>query len=112
MSINKDILHELEVLIRSRYSLIFFDTREDERAEALLRLLADHMNLPFFTWSTTQGLTRDDLENKSPLYNSQDIMIGLGHIESSSLPAVYQFKGLENYLNDNKVVEKLKNISL
>ena len=111
MSINKDILHQLEVLIRSRYSLIFFNTQEDERAETLLRLLADHMNLPFFTWSLTKGLIREDLENKSPVYNSQDIMIGLGHIESSSLSAIYQFKGLESSLSDNKVVEKLKNIS-
>ena len=30
---NKDILHELDVLIRSRYSLIFLDAKEENRAE-------------------------------------------------------------------------------
>ena len=41
---NKDILHELDVLIRSRYSLIFLDAKEENRAEALLKLLADQGN--------------------------------------------------------------------
>ena len=112
MSANKDILHQLEVLIRSRHSLIFFNTPEEDRAEALLRLLADHMNIPFFTWSLSKGLIREDQESKSPVYNSQEIMIGLGHIESSSLPAVYHFKNFAGFLEDRKVVEKLRNISL
>ena len=112
MSANNDILHQLDVLIRSRHSLIFFNTQEEDRAEALLRLLADHMNIPFFTWSLNKGLVREDLEAKAPVYNSHEIMIALGHIESSSLPAIYHFKSLGSFLEDKKVVEKLKNISL
>ncbi len=41
---NKDILHELDVLIWPRYSLIFLDAKEENRAEALLILLADQGN--------------------------------------------------------------------
>jgi len=111
MSANKDILHQLEVLIRSRYSLIFFNTQEEERAGSLLRLLADHMNIPFFTWSLTKGLVREDIESKAPVYKSRDILLCLGHIESSSYPAIYHFKSLESFLEDRKVVEKFKNIS-
>lgn len=108
---NKDILHELDVLIRSRYSLIFLDAKEENRAEALLKLLADHMNMPFFTWSLTKGLVREDLESGAPVYNSQDILIALGHIESSLFPALYHFKNIEKSLKDENVAEKLKNIS-
>ena len=85
---NKDILHDLDVLIRSRYSLIFLDAKEENRAETLLRLLADHMNMPFFTWSLTNGLLREDLDSAAPVYNSQDILIALGHIETSLFPAI------------------------
>ena len=108
---NKDILHELDVLIRSRYSLIFLESKEENRAEALLKLLADHMNMPFFTWSLTKGLVREDLESGAPVYNSQDIMIALRHIESSLFPAIYHFKNIEKNLRDENAVEKLKNIS-
>lgn len=108
---NKDILHELDVLIRSRYSLIFLDAKEENRAEVLLKLLADHMNMPFFTWSLSKGLVREDLDSGAPVYNSQDIMIALGHIESSLFPAIYHFKNIEKQLKDENVAEKLKNIS-
>ena len=108
---NKDILHDLDVLIRSRYSLIFLDAKEENRAETLLRLLADHMNMPFFTWSLTNGLLREDLDSAAPVYNSQDILIALGHIETSLFPAIYHFKNIEKKLEDESVAEKLKNIS-
>lgn len=109
--VNKDILHELNILIRSRYSLIFLKSEEEERSGALLRLLADHMNLPFFTWSLSKGLLREDIESSGPVYDSQDMMIALGHIETSLFPAIYHFRSFGNYLNDAKVTEKLKNIS-
>ena len=108
---NKDILHDLDVLIRSRYSLIFLDAKEENRAEALLKLLADHMNMPFFTWSLSNGLLREDLDSAAPVYNSQDILIALGHIETSLFPAIYHFKNIEKNLKDENVAEKLKNIS-
>ena len=108
---NKDILHDLDVLIRSRYSLIFLNAKEENRAETLLRLLADHMNMPFFTWSLTKGLLREDIDSSGPVYNSQDILIALGHIESSLFPGIYHFKNIEKNLKDENVAEKLKNIS-
>ena len=103
---NKDILHDLDVLIRSRYSLIFLDSKEENRAQALLKLLADHMNIPYFTWSLSKGLVREDLDSGAPVYNSQDIMIALGHIESSLFPAIYHFINIEKQLKDENVSEK------
>lgn len=112
MSKNKDLLHELEVIIHSRYRLIFFNTSEEQRAKSLIRLLADHMNLPFFTWSRSKGLVREDLEKKGAVYNSHDINIALSHIESSSFPAIYHFEGMTDYLEDRNIVEKFKNAAL
>jgi len=109
--VNKDILHDLDVLIRSRYSLIFLNVKEENRAETLLRLLADHMNMPFFTWSLTKGLLREDIDSNGPVYNSRDILVALSHIESSLFPGIYHFKNIEKNLKDENVAEKLKNIS-
>ncbi len=55
-----DLLRELEVLVRSRYSLVVLETAEEERAATLLRELAHRMGLPLFTWSMTRGIRRDD----------------------------------------------------
>ncbi|HEX8391264.1 MAG TPA: AAA family ATPase [Longimicrobium sp.] len=51
-------LRDVDLLVRSRYSLIVIDTAEEDRALALLGELADRMALPLFTWSLTKGLRR------------------------------------------------------
>ena len=65
-----DLIKELTLLIRSRYGLICLETMEEERAESLLRHLADFMSLPFFIWSLTRGLQRADLEKT--IYGTTD----------------------------------------
>lgn len=56
----RDPLKDIELLIRSRYCIIFLDTVEEERAETLLKHLADHLRLPFFSWTRTKGLGREE----------------------------------------------------
>jgi len=68
------------------------------------------MNMPFFTWSLTKGLVREDLDSGAPVYNSQDIMIDLGHIESSLFPALYHFKNINNQLKKEIVAERISNL--
>lgn len=55
-----DPLHDLALLIRSRYALIHLNTPEEERSETLLRHLADHLEVPFFVWRRNKGLQRAD----------------------------------------------------
>lgn len=105
---NKDLLHEIEVLIHSKYRLIFLNTAEEKRAEALLRLVADYMGLPFLTWTRTKGLRRQDIETKGPVYNSTDVSVALGHISSSKFPAIYHLEGFADYLEDRSASGLLK----
>jgi hypothetical protein len=53
-----DTLNDIELLIRSRYGLIYLDTPEEDRANGLLAHVADRLGLPFFTWTRSQGLSR------------------------------------------------------
>src|ERR1700740_1073654 len=100
----KDPLKDLELLIRSRYSIIFLDTVEEDRAEILLKHLADHLSLPFFSWTRTKGLRRENVEGS--IYNSTDPSIALGHIEHSQFAAIYCFQGLGDYLADKLIAAK------
>ncbi len=102
-----DLIKELSLLIRSRYGLVMLKTMEEERAESLLKYLADSMNMPFFTWTATKGLQRNDLDR--PVYGTVDPKMALDHIGFSKFPAIYYFQGLGPFLGDVLLNSKLAN---
>ena len=69
--------------------------------------MSDYMGLPFFTWTRTQGLKRIDIESKNGIYDTAKTDIALGHISSSSLNAIYHFKGFGDYIEDKIITGKL-----
>lgn len=106
---SKDLLRELELLLKSHHSIIFIETVEEERADALIKHLADRMNVGFFIWSASKGLRRvDDDEIKGSVYQTVDLALALGHVESSNFPAVYHFQGVTAYFEDKILVTRLK----
>ena len=98
----KDALHDIELLIRSRYGLIYVDTPEEDRANVLLRHVADRLGVPLFTWTRSQGLSRAD--GGDMIYESPDPTKAIQHViaaqsdeasnasisASSSVPSVYR----------------------
>ena len=105
-----DPLHDLELLIRSRCSIIFLDSEEEDRAEILCRYLADRMRIALFSWTSTKGLRREGAPGA--VYGTSDLSMALGHIENSpSFSAIYIFHGLGTYLVDPVVAQKLKDAS-
>jgi AAA+ superfamily predicted ATPase len=92
----RDALQDLRLLLRSRYGLIYLDTVEEDRAEGLLRHMADALGLPFFTWTRSRGLVRDGLTE--PAYQTRDPVKAMGHIAASGLQAVYHVQGLVGIL--------------
>jgi len=103
-----DLNNELNLLIRSRYSLIYLETTEEERAESLLKHLADDLNLPFFIWTPTRGLQRSDFDKA--IYGTANIKVALNHIESSELAAIYHIQNAGSHINDNVVGAKLTQV--
>ncbi|MGD2067740.1 MAG: AAA family ATPase [Gemmatimonadota bacterium] len=87
----KDVLTDLELLVRSRYGLIHLRTAEEDRARALLRHLADGLGLPFFTWSASRGLARDGM---APAYDTRNPVKALHHVTLSRIDALYHFSGV------------------
>ena len=104
-----DLLQELKLLIRSRYGLIVIETKEEERAGLLLKLLADQMNLPLFIWDYAKGLRRLDLDNK--IYNTNDPAGALAHIQSVPMAVIYHFQGLGAYLEPPEMQDRLLSVA-
>ena len=99
-------LSDLELLVRSRYPLIFLETTEKGRAETLLGGLAERLRLPFYTWTRTKGL-REPFQ----LAMSRDTLApvaALGEVERLQRSALYNFQGLGADLEDRVVATKLK----
>jgi AAA+ superfamily predicted ATPase len=93
-----DPLDELAVLVRARHGLAVLGTDETDRAESLLRHLADRLGVPYFRWTRTDGLARQDAEG--PVYDTQEPARALTHVRHAEFPAVYHFLGLGPFLDD------------
>jgi AAA+ superfamily predicted ATPase len=100
-----DPVHELAMLVRSRYGLIVVDTAETERLPTLLRLLASELGVALFSWSRTKGLRRDG--NDNAVYGTTDASQALAHMTGSTVPAVYHLESGGAVLGDAAVVELL-----
>lgn len=106
---NTSPLKDIELLVKSHFGLIYLDTAEDDRVDALLRHLAESMAMGYFTWSSTKGLQR--LDGDGRIYGSENLAQALGHVEQSSYSALYFFQGLGSHLEDKNIVQKLKDVA-
>lgn len=100
---NREPLRELELLIRSRYCLVFIETTEEDRISTLIKHLADRLRLPLFSWTRTKGLRREDIDSKGPVYKTVDLSSALSHIEASQFAAIYHLFNVDEYLEDKIV---------
>ncbi len=104
-----DPLRDLELLIRSRYGLIVIDTVEEDRAETLLRLVADRLSMPFFLWSRSKGLRRDGAAG--PVYGTTDPAQALAHIAGTHLEALFHLAAFEPLLTNDALADRMREIA-
>jgi hypothetical protein len=86
-------LHDLELLLRSHYGLIFLRTIEEDRAASLLRHVADAGGLPFFSWTRSQGIVREGASGGA-IYDTKELNKALRHVAAAPIDALYHFLGL------------------
>ncbi len=102
-------LRDLELLLAAHHPLLYLETNEEERAEALLEHVADHLDLLFMTWTPTKGLMHAIVEH--PLEGTVDASGCLEHIAKSKSEALYHLKGLVPMLDgDNALRAQLKEV--
>lgn len=100
-----DALHDLLLLIRSRYGLIHVVSPEAERVESLLRHLADQLGIPLFVWSRVDGLRRTGMEDG--VYQTSRPRKAVDHIRAARQPAIYHLHGMGSELREDPRLAQL-----
>lgn len=100
------ISHEVELLIRSRFPIIFLETREPERANAMLYQVASRLNLPLLTWSRSKGLREQSEKHIDE--KTLSAKEALWELEQYQRQAVTLFHGLGDEFGDLLLVSKLR----
>lgn len=97
---SKSVDHELDVLIRARYPLIYIVSWEERRVEEALQKITAQRSKRFYTWTLTQGLTAvsgtRDAQTRQPL-------AALDAVEAGREPAVYLLKDFHAFLGERDV---------
>jgi len=83
-------LRDLELLLSAQHPLIYLETVEEQRAEALLEHVADHLNLLFLTWTPGSGLEHAIMTE--PLDGTVEPSGCLEHIENSANESLYHLR--------------------
>lgn len=119
-------MQDLALLVRSRHPIIFIETTEKARVQALLMHLADAQRMPFYVWSRTKGLKhhfelavarerqasgRNDTNVavlESPNRATLSPVAALEQVETEKRSGIYNFQGLTHDLSEASVVAKLR----
>lgn len=95
-----DVLHDLELLFRSRHGVVHLETSEEDRARGLLHHVAHRLSIPFFTWTRSRGLSRAGL--KGSVYGTDEPIKALEHVAHARIDALYHFQGVsEDTIRDD-----------
>jgi SpoVK/Ycf46/Vps4 family AAA+-type ATPase len=103
------ILSQIDILIRSRYPLIYITSWEEERVINCLRQLFNtyRQKRKLYTWSVTTGL---GIDGSGAYDESMDLLKTLDHILNTDEVAVYILKDIHHQFEDKKVVRKLRDV--
>lgn len=101
-------LHDLELLLTARHPIIFIETIEEERADALLEHVADHLDLLYLSWTRTAGLEHRFVP--SAITGTHAIERCLEHVIKSQNEALYYLKGFTEELESADVRALLRKL--
>ncbi|MCX7047385.1 MAG: AAA family ATPase [Candidatus Sumerlaeota bacterium] len=103
-----DKLHELEILIRAHYPIIYVISWEEQRVLKWIQDFAQKRNKRVFEWSCTTGMIQTGGGGKARSAASADPVKALDDVMGQLEPAMYVFKDFHPYLGDRAVRRKVK----
>ncbi|NIP56826.1 MAG: AAA family ATPase, partial [Gemmatimonadetes bacterium] len=98
----RDVLRELDLLLRTRYGLIHLQTDDEDRAESLLRHAADRRALPVVIWTPSRGMI--PAGSDEPVYDTREPHKALRRIELGDHDALYHLRALPRYLERDEPI--------
>jgi len=108
-----DIARELDLLIRSRYPIIYLRTSEERRAVNLIANIARAQRKNLAVWSSTEGLLAVESPRGWELPEAGDTKrptSALEAIAQDGSRAIYVMKDLHAYLDDPIVIRKTRDL--
>jgi len=112
----RTVNEELNLLIKSKYPLVCFETVDEIYTIRQLQAIAEQLGLNFYQWSLTDGLRRGDNDDsyyrtKEPGKMLRMVQYLLKTREDEELkPGLFVLKDFEKYLEDALVLRLFKDI--
>ncbi|MDE5091362.1 MAG: AAA family ATPase, partial [Trichodesmium sp. St18_bin3_1_1] len=102
---------EFELLLRSRYSIIYVQTREEERVEKTIAELAKKQgNRAVYIWDFVEGYENNPNDIG---WGKRNPLQGLELVEKlpESAPAIFILRDFQRFLEDISISRKLRNLA-
>jgi len=103
--------NEFELLLRSRYPIIYIPTREEERAEVAIALSAKNLgNRAVYIWDFVDGYQG----NPNDLgFGKRNPLQALEFLEKlpAAAPAIFILRDFQRFLDDVSISRKLRNLA-
>jgi ATP-dependent 26S proteasome regulatory subunit len=104
-----DTLHDLALIIRSRFPVVQVETREETRIMKLLERVANLEGWPLFVWSVADGLKR--VPRSDVVTQTYEFHDALRHIDKTPQNGLYTMLDAQPYFEDPVNVRLLKEIA-
>lgn len=109
---------ELELLVKSKFPVIYLESIDEIHTIGQLRLLASRLNLVFYQWSLTEGLRKE--QSKDPFYDTKQPVKMLNQVLSlitptedgmvQRKPSLFVLKDFQKHLEDVTTVRRFKDL--
>jgi AAA+ superfamily predicted ATPase len=98
---------EVSLTIRARYPIIYLVSWEEARVLEAMKDVATSMSKLVYTWSCTDGFDNESFN----LDEGQKVNPALDRVVTSPERAIFVFKDLHAFLDDHRVVRKLRDVA-
>ena len=108
-----DFVKELDLLIRSRYPVIYVRTSEEERTCNIAANIARAQKKNLFQWSSTEGLRMVESFHGGLMPGGDELRQPVAALEAilqDTGRAIYIMKDLHSYIDDRATVRKLRDL--
>ena len=108
-----DTAKELDLLIRSRYPIIYLRTNEEGRACNLLSNIAKAQKKNLVEWSSTEGLRMVENYHGGTIKTSREMQQPLAALEAilqDTGRTIYAMKDLHSYLDEHIIIRKCRDL--
>ncbi len=103
-------LHDLTLILQSRFPLVVIETHEEPRVLALLEQAANLENWALFVWSIADGLRRSN--NTQPISQTYEFLDALRHIDKTPQNGLYVLLDAHPYLDDPVNARLIREIAM